>query len=308
MFPAVALAINGVIFGIIGPRKGGLEASAIEVGSGAQNVTVGDDSVWVSGVGDVAVSEIDVETEEVVGEPIPGELPGEIAVVNGNVWVGSNSGNTLIRIDPTTHEVLQEEQLGQTPQHLADGGDLLWVSVLEGPIESGGFVAALDPSTGEIQDRIGTHHEFPAGIEADDENVWVTDVRDDVLVQISATEREFVREIEVGSSPTAVAVGAGSVWVSHFGDGTLYRIDPESGEVTLREVLVLGGGLTDVAFGGGSVWVTSQTEDVLYEFNPETEEVERRLQVGDSPQSVDVGFGSLWIANQEDGTVTRLKL
>jgi hypothetical protein len=30
--------------------------------------------------------------------------------------------------------------------------------------------------------------------------------------------------------------------------------------------------------------------------------------VGDQPQGVDVGFGSVWVVNQGDGTVTRIEL
>ena len=50
-----------------------------------------------------------------------------------------------------------------------------------------------------------------------------------------------------------MAVGAGSVWVAS-GDGTVSRIDPNSGRVVAT--ITVGGTPEDVAVGAGAVWVT----------------------------------------------------
>src|SRR5262249_50609316 len=52
-----------------------------------------------------------------------------------------------------------------------------------------------------------------------------------------------------------IAVGAGSVWVTNSGSGTVSRVSPET-EVVLRTVRV-GNGPIGVAVAGGSVWVSN---------------------------------------------------
>ena len=64
-------------------------------------------------------------------------------------------------------------------------------------------------------------------------------------------------ELGVGSNPTAIAAGAGSVWVARSGDGTLARIDAQSGELSS---IPLGGAPIGVAVGGGRVWVSVQPQ------------------------------------------------
>jgi len=62
--------------------------------------------------------------------------------------------------------------------------------------------------------------------------------------------------IRVGDAPTAVAVGAGAVWVANAGDGTVSRIDPAKREVV--ETIHLGNAPSGIAVGGGAVWVSVQ--------------------------------------------------
>jgi streptogramin lyase len=57
----------------------------------------------------------------------------------------------------------------------------------------------------------------------------------------------------VGRAPTAIAAGAGAVWVTSERDGTLTRIDPSTSDV---ETIDVGGAATDVAVGRDAVWVT----------------------------------------------------
>jgi YVTN family beta-propeller protein len=77
----------------------------------------------------------------------------------------------------------------------------------------------------------------------DSDTVWRIDPRS------NAPERT----IRVGDHPTAVAVGAGSVWVASL-DGTVSRIDPSSNRVV--RVIAVGGTPRGVAVGEGAVWVT----------------------------------------------------
>src|SRR5207248_3077994 len=59
--------------------------------------------------------------------------------------------------------------------------------------------------------------------------------------------------VGVGRRPTAVAVGAGGVWVANSESGTVSRLDPATGKFV--DTIGVGADLNDVAVGLGSVWV-----------------------------------------------------
>ena len=60
--------------------------------------------------------------------------------------------------------------------------------------------------------------------------------------------------IPVGRSPSALAVGDGSIWVADSGDGTITRIDPGTDQATAT--IRVGGSPQAIAIGGGRVWVS----------------------------------------------------
>jgi YVTN family beta-propeller protein len=60
--------------------------------------------------------------------------------------------------------------------------------------------------------------------------------------------------IPVGRYSTAVAVGAGAVWVANRDSHTVSRIDPTDNRVV--ETIKLGGRPEGLAVGDGKVWVS----------------------------------------------------
>jgi len=153
------------------------------------------------------------------------------------------------------------------------------------------------------------------------------------------------QSIEVGGTPVAVAVGAGSVWVVDnsgsrvleldsmngrpvrkpipvaagpeavavgeggiwvtSGDGTVTRIDP--GTRQAREAAPQVADPGGIAAGGGSVWVTSRARGTVTRIDPRTlRAVGDPIAVGAGPTDVATGAGGAWVANTEDGTVTRI--
>jgi YVTN family beta-propeller protein len=79
---------------------------------------------------------------------------------------------------------------------------------------------------------------------------------DDVVERIPA-DLNFgsPRQIPVGDGPTAVAFGAGAIWVANASDGTVSRIDPETYEV---ETIEVGNAPAGIAVSGERVWVSVQ--------------------------------------------------
>jgi streptogramin lyase len=52
------------------------------------------------------------------------------------------------------------------------------------------------------------------------------------LLRIDPASNRVAASIPVGNGPAAVAVGSGRVWVASYVDGTLWQLDPRTGEVT----------------------------------------------------------------------------
>jgi YVTN family beta-propeller protein len=114
-----------------------------------------------------------------------------------------------------------------------------------------------------------------------------------------------VQTIPVGSAPTGVAVGDGSVWVANAHDGTVSRINAVTGAVS-RTIGLRGAGATDIAVGAGSVWVSDEAGDRVVQIDPRADQVIATMNVGSGPTAIVVGFGSVWVANSLDGTVSRI--
>ena len=109
----------------------------------------------------------------------------------------------------------------------------------------------------------------------------------------------------VGRGPTALAAGAGSVWVANSQDGTVARLIPGGEQVVTIDV---GGEPAGLAFGAGSLWVTDGSGRTVAQIDPRVNRVVQRFEVGNSANAVAVGDGAVWVTSAVDGTVARIDL
>jgi streptogramin lyase len=63
-----------------------------------------------------------------------------------------------------------------------------------------------------------------------------------------------------------------------------------------------------VARGAGLLWTVNRDDNRLIATAPESGRVVRNVVVGTGPVSVATGFGSVWVANAENGSITRVAL
>ena len=109
--------------------------------------------------------------------------------------------------------------------------------------------------------------------------------------------------IAVGANPSAIAAGAGALWVASEEAGTVTRIAPRTGSVV--ETITVGHGPSALAVGEGGVWVVNRHEGrSRVSTRPRT----RRwtVHIGGDPTAVAVGGGGVWVAGGEEGVVTRV--
>ena len=85
----------------------------------------------------------------------------------------------------------------------------------------------------------------------------------------AATAPPSPRRSRSADPPLRLAVGPQAVWVTSAPDGTLSRIDPETGAVAGRTVR-LDQGIAGVTIGAGSVWVSSPRRGEVLRVDPDS--------------------------------------
>ena len=126
----------------------------------------------------------------------------------------------------------------------------------------------------------------------------------DAVGAVSASGGAIQGVVPLGTSPSSLAAGDGSVWVTNANAGTLSRIDPRSS--TVVESVPVGSSPSGVAVGDGAVWVTDNLSQTVSRIDPGVDRVVQTIAVGNAPEGVAVGDGSVWVANSSDGTLTRV--
>jgi streptogramin lyase len=111
------------------------------------------------------------------------------------------------------------------------------------------------------------------------------------------------KPIPIGGAPLRIAADDEAIWVTSQTDGTLTRLDPESGEAMGRP-FQLGAGISGVAVGAGSVWISDPPHGEILEVDPQSGEVLKRIAVGGSPGAIAFGGGDVWVADEDGAGVS----
>jgi DNA-binding SARP family transcriptional activator len=187
----------------------------------------------------------------------------DVAYVDGSIWVNSPAANKVYRVNPASDNVEAVVHLGVNPSgYFAYGDGSVWA-----PNNSSQSVTRIDVAT----DQTTTIHLHtrpsggegygPAGVAYGFGKVWVS-ISGVRLACIDPQSNTVVRMIRIGKTPyvwgSGVAVGFGHVWVANGGDGTISRVDPQTGAVSHiafgRNVVPIG-----VAADHHGIWATLQS-------------------------------------------------
>jgi serine/threonine protein kinase/streptogramin lyase len=211
----------------IDPGTNRVEATIDVSGGFPGTIAVGEGAVWIGVEGDyplgvhlATVHKIDPQSnQDVASIPIEGALVWVVITTGGGaVWAVGNAGN-LVRIDPSTTQAQAITDLGEPPGAIALADGALWVASVRGE------VLKVDPATGRVEARVpgggspgglqgtGTR-EAQLAIAVGDGIIWVTGKVDGSISRIVSVSGTALEPIKVGLTPTGVAVGFGSVWVT----------------------------------------------------------------------------------------------
>jgi YVTN family beta-propeller protein len=210
------------------------------------------------------------------------------------VDIGTNS---IGRMNAEDGSLELATPLGQRPGASAIGFGSLWIVHPDR-----GTVSRLDLEDGSITDtiKVGTS---PTGVAVGEGSVWVTNAGDGTVSRIDPDSNEESDTLDAGSRPSGIAVGDGALWVGDALGAELLRVDPLSGET---QAVPLAGQPSGVAFTPEGVWVSNAPAGIA-RVDPSDLSVTLRQEVGNGPTAVLAAFGSIWVANRLDNTVSRLE-
>jgi tRNA A-37 threonylcarbamoyl transferase component Bud32 len=228
--------------------------------------------------------------------------PVAVAAGANYVWVASGSGGRVVAYDAATGDAAGINYTVDQPRALALGGDALWAVNAEGLIR-----LSLD---GEEKRVAGVELADPADVALDGRAVWVLDRGDTGAparaVRVDAKTLEESGDAFVGTDPQGIAYGAGSLWVTNAGDGTVTEIDAREAE-RVGAPIEVGGRPEAIAASGGRVWVVDNFGAQLIPIDPSGSEpaVGGAVETLPAPRSVALGLDSVWVASGEAGTLQR---
>lgn len=252
-----------------------------------------------------------------------GSEPSGVAVTGDAVWVSDASDATLTRVDPATVEVVAtidtvtaidpDETFDTvlpgpgTPDDVAATDGAVWVTD-----QIGGQVTItrVDPATNEVAGTVDG---------GDGSSVGSIAATEDVLWSFNGSEADGFHVTRVdpergptlvsdagGESTTGVAATDEAVWVLDV-DGTLTRVDPESGDEVDTFTVDVGAAVA-VAVADTALWVVDRDRGTVLRVDPGSGRVVDTIDVGGQPAGVAAGDTALWVTDAEAGTLTRVEL
>lgn len=237
----------------------------VPTGVDPADVSADADHVWVANRGDDSVTQINPETNAVLGTTPAKTRVGGLAAGAGGVWIGDSRGEELVRLDAAFPSAARSITLARAREF---------------------DVTAVNP------------------VAVGQGAIWVLGAGG-LIARVDPKSNQVVDDVTVTSNPTAIATGAGGVWVADAIDNAVSRIDPASANAVTATTPV-GQGPSAIAVGEGAVWVANTQDDTVSRIDPRAVAVTETIPVGARPTGIAAAGGAVWVANSLDGTVSRI--
>jgi streptogramin lyase len=192
--------------------------------------------------------------------------------------------------------------LGKTADWVSIAPDAVWVGST-GPFA----VHRIDPQTNRRVATVNLPGEPCAGLAIGFNSLWVplcsTTPR---LAKIDLDTSRLVSVFDTGPAGAegGVTTSPDSVWLVIDKQGSLARIDPNTGAV--RHITHLPAGSYNPRYADGQIWVTRAEGSEVTSVDAATGMVIATIPTGPGPRFLTSGAGAVWSLNQGDGSVTRI--
>lgn len=184
--------------------------------------------------------------------------PTSIAVDDSSVWLSTEG--SVRRLNRSSLRTVSTIQLNRYVGELSVCCGSVWAAVND---EREGFIARIDSQSGKVVARAA----MPGPVNdvvATEDAVWV--VSGKAALRIDPRTNKISASVPLTHPGYALTVGAGSIWVVAFHEGTLTRIDADSLQVASAQDV--GAYPAHVAFADGSVWVVNLLPGTLRKISP----------------------------------------
>jgi class 3 adenylate cyclase/sugar lactone lactonase YvrE len=278
----------------------------IQVGSLPLALTEGGGRVWVMDRASQIywVQEQDGSTGSRGTDGVPtGAVTGAGAVwVTAGFGTGAGPDATVSRLDPASGQLSAAFTTPVDSQAITYGADVVWVAD-----PNAGTVSRYDPVSRATKTIALPRSDPPARPdsiafgELGGAAVWVGDALSTNLYRLSATGSNQIRTYTVGGPPTAIALGADTVWVTSERKDAVYAVDPASGSVrTSIDVGTQGcNAPTAIATNAEGVWVACSLSQEVIRIDPAQGTVVGTLAVAGEPAALTAAQdGAIWVAVQ----------
>lgn len=215
--------------------------------------------------------------------------------------------NSLVKIDPESGKIVDVFRVGGEPFTPAIVDDYVFVSSEEDKI-----LSRIDVRSREV-DTVGGLPS-PAGVAAGaDGTLWVGSWEGNQVRQIDAADYQLVQLIRLsqGTGPWIVAVGGGSVWVSHNYPAGVSRFSARTGKLEERYLYPPTEAFrysAEVAFGEGAAWGVANGNAGAELLRIDAVGGGSNLkEVGEAPFAVTLGFGAVWLSDLVEPPVANLE-
>jgi YVTN family beta-propeller protein len=200
-------------------------------------------------------------------------------------------------LDGTATEVVGKVEIGGQPCGVLVAAGAVWVTDAQE-----GLLRRIDPVSHRV---LGTTSVSPTPCELTTGfgSLWVA-TQSGSLDRVDPSTGRVVKRIAVGAGSYEPVVAFGHVWVSNRNSSTISEVDPATNRVvaTVPTPGLLPGGLVEA---GGALWVGNDTGGgkELARLDPSTLRLTRFASAA-RPSFVAVAAGRVWVASEDEGSVT----
>lgn len=229
------------------------------------------------------LQQIDVPTGRLSGPRILTGGSGGVLAVDGELWSTGGLTRTVTigpamteykqvaRVNPATGQVTQIELAGGAIGTPIAGDGLIWVPTSQldeqNPYQTDYAVVGIDPKTNAVVRRL-TAPGYPQTVAFSGGRLYASfEVMEGAsrrgLIGVADAEAAGFRTAQIarGEAGLSGVLAAGSLWIRHFEQGAVLKVDPLSLRVTAT--IATGRGPTGIGVGLGSVWVADFRDGTL---------------------------------------------
>jgi virginiamycin B lyase len=192
--------------------------------------------------------------------------------------------------------------LGKTADWVSITPDAVWVGST-GPFA----VHRIDPKTNRRVASVRLPGEPCAGLAVGSGSLWVPICSTvPLLAKIDLKSNQLISVFKTGPAAAegGVAASLDSVWLVIDKQGSLARIDPDTG--TVRQITHLPSGSYNPFYNDGQIWVTRADGSEVTSVDASTGKILATAPTGPGPRFLTAGAGAVWTLNQGDGSVARI--